>query len=395
MFDIARLNLASQWHTPSLGEIAELLVFYDQVHIRAPWVRINELLPREVDDVAFFRALVDSGKISIVVDQTPLGEVAFEMGLLGNFLRDVVDPLETRERLRNAYLENPHPPLGSILARDADYERRWISHWEGIIDACVNPVTKDPRYIDAIIDNAIKKISLIGEPDFLTSALESYGSNSSPAVCKALSDLSTQPVEFEGLATTEFMTKPFETSAEILQFLSQADALLDHVDTGDGLDDYTFPDFDAWTHLLLRKSIRRVGVREDLEAFQTSVLGSSRISTAIDANARSFRELEQLLERREPFARAVRGRPVDQSLAQAYFEEIKNTSWLTRGAGKVVRFSLFTGAGIVTGALLTPVVGGVVGVGLNALDNFVLDKLIKGNACRSFVEGDLIRFASE
>jgi len=58
MFDVARLNLAGQWHKPSLGLLAELLVFYDWVDIRSPVGRLGGLLPNEIDDLRLFRELV-------------------------------------------------------------------------------------------------------------------------------------------------------------------------------------------------------------------------------------------------------------------------------------------------------------------------------------------------
>lgn len=180
----------------------------------------------------------------------------------------------------------------------------------------------------------------------------------------------------------------------MLEFLSQADVLLDNVNGHEGVDDCTFPAFDRWTRLLLAGSLRRVGVRDELEAFQTSVLGASSVASTVDRAARSFREIEPLLAAREPLARTVRGRPPDKSLTQAYFAEIQKTSWIRHGPGKAVRFSVIAGAGLATGLLLSPVGGAAVGVAVNALDSFVLDKIIKGNACRSFVEGELRPFVS-
>lgn len=34
MFEVVELDLSGQWHTPTLGEIAELLVFYDRVDLK-------------------------------------------------------------------------------------------------------------------------------------------------------------------------------------------------------------------------------------------------------------------------------------------------------------------------------------------------------------------------
>lgn len=80
MFDIVRLDLARQWFTPSLATVAELLVFYDVVSIRAPWGRLDDLVQVPADDMRLFRRLVDDGRIILELDQMPLGEVAYELG---------------------------------------------------------------------------------------------------------------------------------------------------------------------------------------------------------------------------------------------------------------------------------------------------------------------------
>lgn len=394
MFDLVRLNLAGQWHTPSLGELAELLVFYDQVEVRAPVARLGELVPRDIDEARFFRELVEQRKITILIDQTPLGEVALEMGLFGDQLGNRVDPNETRLRLREAYRESS-PPLTHLVDANAQYARAWVGEWDRIMSMAVNPVTRDADYVDKLIANAEHKLALVSDPNFLSTALAAFATEFGRDTRRMLLDMTTREAEFDGRPVVGFNTKWFATSATMLEFLSQADILLDNIDGQEGIDDFTFPAFDRWTGQLIAGSLTRVGVRDELDAFQTSVLGASTIAAAIDRNARSFLDIKQLLVAREPFAKAVRGRPVDTSLTEAYFEEIQKTSWITQGPGKVVRFSLFSGASILSGALLTPIVGTAVGLGLGLLDSFVVDRLVKGNACRSFVEEGLQPFVDK
>lgn len=145
---------------------------------------------------------------------------------------------------------------------------------------------------------------------------------------------------------------------------------------------------------MVYSSLARAKPLQDIEAFQLSVTGKSTVAAVIDNGAKRFEQVEHLLEAREPYARIVRGKSPEQTLAQAYFEEIGRVSWLSHGPGKAVRFALFTGAGLATGAVLSPLVGAAVGVGLGILDSFVLDNVIKGNACRSFVETKLTPFVS-
>lgn len=393
MFDVVDLNLAGQWHTPSLGELAELLIFYDRVHIRAPLGRIGDLAPKALDDMAYFRELVEGRRIIVTIDQLPLGEVAWELGLFENPLGMRASTRGARQRLREAFPPDRPAPLTPRHYADKAYGLAWSAEWERLMEKAWEPVQTQPDYFDSLIANAEAKMKLIAEPGFLGAALEAFGATASPTMQALLSNVRPVRRRFEGHPITGLKAPGVGTSAEMFEFLSQADVLLDTIDGREGRDAYTSPDFDRWSRQLVAGSLKRVGVREDISAFQTSVLGRSTIAATIDSEARRFRDIAPLLDKREPFAKAVRNRPVDESLVKAYFEEIQNTSWLTHGPGKVVRFSLFTAAG----AALTPITGPgglAAGAALGAIDAFVVDKLIKGNACRAFVEGTLAPFVA-
>jgi hypothetical protein len=136
MFDQVELNLAGQWYTPTLGEIAELLVFYDRLHLTTPLGRLGDLLPWAVDDLRLFRELVEQNRIRITIDQLPLGEVAWEMGLFQTRFGDRADPSEARERMREAYPQVKPPPGKGMLTDDSPGGRAraeaWQEEWEKI-----------------------------------------------------------------------------------------------------------------------------------------------------------------------------------------------------------------------------------------------------------------------
>jgi hypothetical protein len=393
MFDVVDLNLAGQWHTPSIGELAELLVFYDRVSIRAPLSRIGSLAPKDLADMAYFRELVEARRIILVIDQLPLGEVAFELGLFEGAFGLRQDPAEAAERFQAAYAEGRPHPLWPETLRDDFAAAAWIREWDKTMERAWTPDQLEENYFATLVSNAEAKMKLITEPAFLATALEAYGAAESPKTRTMLASLKAREFEVGDHGIMGIEGSGPGSGAELLEFLSQADGLLDTIDGREGRDAFTSPDFDRWSGRLVAGSLRRVGVRQDISAFQTSVLGSSTIASAIDSEAKSFRDIALLLDRREPLAAAVRDRPMETSLAQAYFEEIKNTSWLSHGPGQVVRFSLFTAAGAATTPLTGPL-GLLAGATLGAIDAFVVDKVIKGNACRSFVEGTLKPFVA-
>ena len=395
MFDQVELNLAGQWYTPTLGEIAELLVFYDRVHLIAPLGRLGGLVPWELDDLRLLRELVERNRIHVTIDQLPLGEVAWEMGLFQNPFGDRADPSEARDRMQEAYPQVKTPPSKGMVTIDSVQGRAraaaWQEEWEKIAARSWDRLRTESNYLDAVIANARRKLSLITEPGFLDEAFKSYGGESASTLAM-LANIKPIDLEFEGQAVRGFESPQMGASAALYEFLSQADWMIDTIDCHPEHDSYTSADYDRWTQDLVATSLRRAGAREDVNSLQTAILGSSSVAKAIDSGRRRFVEIEPLLEAREPFAKAVRNRKADQSLAEAYFEELNHTSWITHGPGRILRFSAFTGVAVVAGLTLTPLTGAAVGASLNSFDYFVLDRILKSNACRKFVEGPLQTF---
>ncbi|KTT71304.1 hypothetical protein [Sphingomonas sanguinis] len=389
MFDIVRLDLARQWFTPSLATVAELLVFYDVVSIRAPWGRLDDLVQVPADDMRLFRRLVDDGRIILELDQMPLGEVAYELGLFQNGMALRSDPDEAEESIRNAFAVAPVAGYNPYL-QQGEETRRFYADWQEVISKVHNP-GRQPGHARALVDRAIDRMNMIADPAFIDVALPAYGGASTAGVRKMLASVALAEFEVGGRQVRGFDAPAFGASAELLEFLSQADELLD-VMVGATRDNFTAPTFEAWTHSVASRSVGRAGVGADIDAFTTSVLGRSGVAAAIESGAKSFRDIEELLERREPFAKVLRGRDDDTSLAKAYFEEVGNVSWLAHGPGRGVRFTAFAAAAAIAGLALTPVAGVAVATGLSAIDYFVVDALIKGNGCRTFIESDVAEF---
>lgn len=389
MFDLVRLDLARQWFTPSLATVAELLVFYDVVSIRAPWGRLDELVQVSSDDMRLFRSLVDEGRIMLELDQMPLGEVAYELGLFQNSMNLRSHPSDAEESIRNAFAVSPIPGYNRHV-KEGDDARRFHVNWLEVVSKVHNPGLQ-PGHARALVDRAVERMNMIADPAFLGSALPAYGGASTEGVRKILA--SVTPAEFEvgERRVRGFDAPAYGASAELLEFLSQADELVD-IASGAARDNFTAPSFEAWTHAVVNGSISRAGVGAEIGAFMTSVLGRSGVALAIDSGAKRFCDLEELLEKREPFAKAIRGRDDNTSLAKAYFEEVGNVSWLTHGVGRGVRFTAFAAAAAVAGLAFTPAAGVAVATGLSAMDYFLLDAVVKGNGCRTFIERDVAKF---
>lgn len=389
MLDLIRLDLARQWFTPSLATVGELLVFYDVVSIRAPWGRLDELVQVAADDMRLFRRLVDDGRIILELDQMPLAEVAYELGLFQNGMNLRSSADEAEQSIRDAFGVSPIAGYNPHLD-GGDEARRFHADWLAVVSKVHNPGLR-PGHARTLVDRAIDRMNMIADPAFIDVALPAYGGASTAGIRQILTDVTPAEFEIGGRQVRGFDAPRFGASAELLEFLSQADELIDLM-SGATRDNFTTPWFEEWTHAVANEAIGRVGIGADIDAFTTSVLGRSGVASAISSGAKRFRDIEELLEKREPFAKAIRGRDDDTSLAKAYFEEIGNVSWLTHGTGRGVRFTAFAAAAAVAGLALTPVAGVAVATGLSAMDYFILDALFKGNRCRTFVEGDVAKF---
>jgi hypothetical protein len=389
MFDLVRLDLARQWFTPSLATLAELLVFYDVVSIRAPWGRLDELIQVSGDDMRLFRRLVDDGRIILELDQMPLGEVAWELGLFQSGIGTRSDPDEAEHNIRSAFSVTPIAGY-NVHVGDGEEARRFQHDWREVVSKVHNP-GHQAGHARTLINRAIDRMNMIADPAFLATALRAYGDASTDGVRNMLAGVTPAQFEVVGRPVRGFESPAFGASAELLEFLSQADELVDLM-SGSTRDAFTAPAFEKWTHAIADGSIRRSGVADDIDAFTTSVFGRSGIASAISSGQKRFRDVEDLLEKREPFAKAIRGRADDTSLAKAYFEEVAEMSWLTHGVGRHVRFTAFVGAATVAGVFLTPVAGLATAAGLSAIDYYIVDALVKGNRCRTFIEGDVARF---
>lgn len=80
---------------------------------------------------------------------------------------------------------------------------------------------------------------------------------------------------------------------------------------------------------------------------------------------------------------------IDSDLIKEYYKEVTKNSPFDHLPGKSLRWSIFTGLGIVSDLLIASGLGTVAGVSLSLLDAFVLDKLIKGWRPNQFVEENL------
>lgn len=130
--------------------------------------------------------------------------------------------------------------------------------------------------------------------------------------------------------------------------------------------------------------------------FQRTVIPLMRtVREEFNAGRIPIEEIVRVILEAERFKSWLEGKSIDANLVQEYIAAISQKTLLDRLPTKVVRWTSFTGAGIFADLLLTSGVGTAVGVGLSALDAFLLEKVIGGWKPDQFVEQYLLGLFKE
>lgn len=140
---------------------------------------------------------------------------------------------------------------------------------------------------------------------------------------------------------------------------------------------------------------RQIKASDELQLFQRATLGNATsIREAINSGERSFDEFLDLLEHAAQFKEWISGQEPEQSLIKDYYSEVTAGTWAERLPGKTLRWSFFTGAGLLVDLLVPTGLGTATGVAIGAGDAFLLDKVIKGWKPNQFIEGPLQEFVN-
>lgn len=113
------------------------------------------------------------------------------------------------------------------------------------------------------------------------------------------------------------------------------------------------------------------------------------IREAVNTGAVPFASVVKLLDSADKFRDWLKKQPVDADLVRAYYQEVIKDSWADKLPGRSIRWALFTGIGLGIDAIGAGGAGTALGVGVSAVDAYIVDRLIKGWKPHQFVEGEL------
>lgn len=133
--------------------------------------------------------------------------------------------------------------------------------------------------------------------------------------------------------------------------------------------------------------LKRVNIdKKELNMFkEITIPNCPSIREVINSGERSFDEFLELLEKSNKFREWVHGVNPDEKIANAYLNEITSQAWVNKGPTKVLRYVLSTAIGAIEP---------ISGAAFSAADTFILEKFAGGWYPSHFVNKQLKPFVS-
>ncbi|HWY09118.1 MAG TPA: hypothetical protein VNY24_19810 [Candidatus Acidoferrales bacterium] len=123
-----------------------------------------------------------------------------------------------------------------------------------------------------------------------------------------------------------------------------------------------------------------------------TVEDSRAIAETVRSGNRNFLEVLTLVQKSRQFKDWLKQQDPSADLCKEYCREVSRLDWAEKLPPKSLRWLLVNGAGLVAGAVASPVAGAAASVGIAAADGFLLDKVLKGWRPNQFIEGPLKKF---
>jgi len=127
---------------------------------------------------------------------------------------------------------------------------------------------------------------------------------------------------------------------------------------------------------------------QSTQAFQEVVFEDGRaIRESVNSGARTLKDSLALIDASTRFKRWLKDKDPDAELLKEYCREVSRLEWADKLPLRTLRWLVFAAIGVATAAL-----NPLVGVGISAIDPFLVDKLVRGWKPNQFVEGPLRKF---
>jgi hypothetical protein len=145
--------------------------------------------------------------------------------------------------------------------------------------------------------------------------------------------------------------------------------------------------------LHLNEAIEKRGTSaQAIDCFLNVTVDSARaIRDAVNSKRVGFDDVLTLLDRADKFKRWLEEREDPARLLPEYYRATIANTWADKLPTRIARWSIFTGGGLFLDAQGLGGLGTAAGVGVSALDAFLVDNLVRGWRPHQFIEQDLRR----
>lgn len=398
MFDSITIRATAPFRTRvDLGEIAESLLFYSNVHLALNESELTELVQKAGLDTTL--ALIEGGHSRIML--LPEGAATHAFGPPGeetyNFV--TVQRMKGKDQFRDPQ-EIVTEALFRATQRKGQSRRaaqRFLNH--ASIISLSDPNTnqsvvcdlsrqdiRDPQYIQLAISEAIMAITGELPPPGWRFEVVPAGDR-----LRVLSNL-----DYEALTArvrARFGAEYNLTPALLLDFLHQARVDL-YIASTTGSELLTSGLSSKLILHRLRAAVQLASTNklEDIELFQSVVLQGHRLGDAIRSGHKTIDQTLDLVERAQRFRSWLAERPSDSNLLSEYYKAVTERSWVERLPGKHLSFAIFAGLGVAIDILAPTGIGIAMGLAAGAAENYLVERLAKGWNPSQFIDRDLVQF---
>lgn len=394
MFEKIVLRRSDRGPALTVGELAEALLFYQNVHLVLDYATLNSFL-HSIGSTRLL-ALLSRPNVSAVYCEESLATQTNRYGVSEAHTFTAFTFLGSQE---SGHLTNRRKRLEFIFERhghDKKSSRKLVERFQQLVP--MRKLTDDYFLPGGIVKAATSDLH---DASFVHEAIRRVTVNTDGAPT-ALGDFKFELLHADGKfyvftdldldginAVRRSFNPPLENVSvphllnEIL--MARADtALAAHY----GGDFYTSKLSSQIVRLRYSELMRRAGINsEELQQFHEIALPNCpTIREAIDSGERSFDEFLGLLNKSQRFRDWIQGVNPDEKVVRAYLTDVTAEGWIQKLPSKTLRYVL----GTVIGA-----VNPIAGLGLSALDSFLLEKIVGGWRPSHFVENQLKPFLSE
>lgn len=389
MFEKIVLRRSEQGKVITLGELAQAMFFYEQVHI----VFERDTLINLVRAIGTFNvlALLDRKNISAVYMEDDLAVPNLSLAykhfnfssftIVGNSTSATLPTPEDRLTYQMTQWCNLTKSTAYRFAvnffkkvrvrkYDSDY---FVS--KGIINAAKLELTDTPLLHETA---RTLLVHFLGTQEIGAFKIEAKPTSKGFTID---TDIDFSQKRFQNLITNN--TEPLTLPYLLLQILmAKSDNLISAFYDGDI---YTSAVSSQIIGIRHKEILIKVTGNQDAQAnFEEVILqGATPIRELMNSQQRTFEEFLNLLDKSEPLRAWTKSLAPDKNLVAEYMNNMNAKSWLNSSTAKTIRFLICSTIGVVN----TPA-----GIALSAADTFLVDKLSKGWRPHQFVEKDLKPF---